>query len=368
MRWFGGALSAIALAIGLQAIFVTVFWPHAHPPAPRMITRAPSHPGEATVMFAGDTAQVDAGLETFQERGLEWSFGSTLDLISAPDLTVVNLEGPITDGGDRYPLWQKFVYRAPSRSAEVLAWAGIDVVNLANNHARDYGASGLSDTLALTSRAGLVSFGAGANEDEARRGLIAQIGEARVGFLGYLEDQIEWRFYSDLFARAHHPGIARLTDSALAEDIARLRPLVDVLVVSFHIGTNYTPPKKSTIAWSERAVELGADLVIDHHPHVAHPLMVHLGRPIALSLGNFAFATEGHEELDYGWLLTAHISGRALDRVEMVPLSVQNRRVRFRPEPLVGEERGRVLAAFASASAEYGAKLKVEADRVVWTR
>jgi poly-gamma-glutamate capsule biosynthesis protein CapA/YwtB (metallophosphatase superfamily) len=136
-------------------------------------------------------------------------------------------------------------------------------------------------------------------------------------------------------------------------------------VVSLHVGYNYHPPQPATVAWSRRAVELGADLVIDHHPHVAHPLMLYRGRPIALSLGNYAFGTPGHAELDYGLLLYAHVGGRGLDRIELQPLAVQNARVHFQPIPLVRDEAARYLERLQGESRALGAELAIEGGRAV---
>ena len=70
--------------------------------------------------------------------------------------------------------------------------------------------------------------------------------------------------------------------------------------------------------------------------HVAHPIAIHEGRPIALSIGNYAFGTQGRESLHDGLMLFAEIDGKRLDRIELVPIDVQNRRVGYQPRPLVG--------------------------------
>jgi poly-gamma-glutamate synthesis protein (capsule biosynthesis protein) len=195
--------------------------------------------------------------------------------------------------------------------------------------------------------------------------VVAQLGGLRVGLLAYCEQQILWRVYVDQFARARHPGVAGLSRRALAEDIARLRPQVDVLVVMLHAGDNYAPPNPAAVRWAERAIDLGADLVVAHHPHVGHPVMLHHGKPILLSLGNYAFGTPGRARLEYGWLAYAHVAGRRLDRIELEPLAVQNRRVDFRPTPLVDDELASVLGRMQAESAARGAQLRIDRGRVI---
>lgn len=332
---------------------------------PRTIARAPWRDGEATILLAGDTAEIDAALPTLAEQGLLWPFQLTMDLVRDADLAIVNHEAPITDGGRRFPIWKDWIYRAPSASAGALAFAGVDVLGLANNHLLDYGAEGLRDTIAHAEAAGLVTAGAGESPEEARRGVIATLGALRVGVLAYCEKQILWRTYVDLYARPGHPGVAALVERDLADDIARLRPRVDVLIVSLHVGLNYAPPTADAVRWSQRAVELGADLVVGHHPHVAHPVAVHQGKPILLSLGNYTFGTPGWSILEHGWLALAHVTGRRLDRVELVPLDVQNRRVRFRPVPLDGAALDAALRRMQAESAAFGARLRIDRGRAI---
>ena len=351
--------------VALHAAVLMAFDPREQPLDPVRITRPADRAGEATVLFAGDTAEADRALPSLVKHGYEYPFSLTVDLVRDADLAVANAEAPITDGGRPFPLYKDYVYRAPAASARALAWAGFDVLTLANNHSVDYGAGGLADTIANARSAGMEAIGAGSDGAEARRGLVAQLGDVRVGLLAYCEKQLLWRVWVDQFARPHHPGVAALVDRDLAADLARLRPQVDVLVVALHAGYNYAPPQPSTVRWAERAIDLGADLVVVHHPHVAHPVQMYKSKPILLSLGNYAFGTPGRDSLDYGWLALARIAGKRLRAVELQPLDVQNRRVEFRPRPLDGEELDRALEAMRRDSAGRGAPVRVESGRVI---
>jgi poly-gamma-glutamate synthesis protein (capsule biosynthesis protein) len=363
-RIAGGALAFLALHCG----FLMMYNPRsaaADHAAPRRIARAPLLLGETTVLFAGDTAEAEFAMPVLLAEGFRYPFSRTDDLVRSADLAVVNAEAPITDSTRVFPIYKQWTYRAPAESMDALAWAGFDVLSLANNHAVDCLDEGVADTIANAERRGLAVVGAGRDAVEARRGVIATVGDVRIGLLAYLENQFLFRIWVDAFARSGHAGAAAATEEALAADIARLRPEVDLLVVSFHAGYNYAPPTASTLRWSRRAVELGADLVVNHHPHVAHPVMMVRGHPVLLSIGNYALGTEGKKWLDYGYLALAHLAGRHLDRVELVPIAVQNRRVHFRPEPLVGDELERALARLRAESAPLGAEVHIERGRGV---
>ena len=366
MRYVGYALAGLVAVLGLYSLIAWNYAPQ-DPTVmdPVRITRAPSVPGEATLLFAGDTAEIDAALPTLRARGFDYPYQATRWLIEGADVSIGNLEGPITDGGDRIPVYTRYVYRAPHESAAALARAGFDLMTMANNHAVDYGRSGIADSARDLRAAGVELIGAGQSDGEARRGAIVTVGGVRIGILAYCEDQFFFRVWMDLFARRGHGGAAALTRKNLADDVARLRPEVDVLIVALHAGYNYRPPQSSTIHWAERAIDLGADAVVVHHPHVAHPVALYKGRPILLSLGNYAFGTPGHWELDYGLLAFLHIRGKKLDRVELVPLAVQNSRVHFQPQPLQGEERDRYLGRLIEDSKKYGAALHEAAGRAI---
>jgi poly-gamma-glutamate synthesis protein (capsule biosynthesis protein) len=364
MRFFAYALIGASALVVVDGALVALYQPRdraADEVAPLRLMRAPSVPGEATVLFAGDTGAIEHAAPLLAERGFQYPFTATVDLVRAADLSVANHEAPLSDGGRPFPLYKDFLYRAPAHAAAALAWAGFDVLELANNHATDYGAEGLRDTVANARAAGMVTVGAGVDAAEARRALIVDIGGVRLGLLDYCERKLTWQLWVDQFARRDHPGVAAAVERDLANDVRRLRPAVDVLVVSFHVGANYAPPTAQAIAWSRRAIDLGADLVVNHHPHLWHPVMMYRGRPILLSLGNYAWGTLG--PVDYGLLAIAHFARCGLDRVELVPIAVQNERVLFRPQPLAGEELDRVLGQLRASSVRLGAEVTLDGGR-----
>lgn len=366
MRWIAYAILGLAAYLFLYTLVLYFYAPRdSTVMEPVRITRAPLAPGEATLLFAGDTAEADAALPTLQKRGFDHPFAATVDLVRAADVAIANLEAPITDGGDPIPVYTRYVYRAPHQSAEALKTAGFDLLTMANNHAVDYGWSGIRDTIDNLHAVGLELIGAGKSDGEARRGAIFTVGGLKVGVIALCEDQIFFRVWVNLFARRGHFGAAALTRKNLEDDIARLRPEVDVLVVALHAGYNYAPPRQATIDWSERAIDLGADLVVVHHPHVAHPVALYKGKPILLSLGNYAFGTPGHADLDYGWLAQVHLTGKKLDRVELIPLAVQNSRVQFQPRLLDGGELDQVLDRMIAESRGHGATLRKARGRAM---
>ena len=113
------------------------------------------------------------------------------------------------------------MFQAPPEAVEGLAFAGFDVVSLANNHALDYHIDGMLETMRLLREYGIAYIGAGRDIQEARSPLIMEVKGVKVGFLSYTEmwfvharEPISWR------ATATEPGVAPAELDSIVEDIA----------------------------------------------------------------------------------------------------------------------------------------------------
>src|ERR687886_151571 len=93
-----------------------------------------------------------------------------VEVAGEADLFVLNLECCVSQRGSPGRLRGKpFFFRAPPAAAELLAALGVDCVTLANNHALDFGAVALADTLRHLAAAGIATVGAGPDLAAARR-------------------------------------------------------------------------------------------------------------------------------------------------------------------------------------------------------
>src|SRR5262249_45576188 len=127
-------------------------------------------------------------------------------VLSDADLTMVNLETAITDAGE--PVAGKnYHFRSPAASFDALKAAGVDVVNMPNNHALDYGPSGLQDTLRAIAAAKLPVTGIGANVTEAYRPFRTTIKGQRVAIVS-ATDWLEPALVDAWSATETQPGLA----------------------------------------------------------------------------------------------------------------------------------------------------------------
>ncbi|MFH2006634.1 MAG: CapA family protein [bacterium] len=357
----------LALLLLGSACFWAVAWTLYNPSvplaAPRIIHR-PRRGPDVTVLLAGDTAPHDKAVPRVRAKGYTYPYSATAELFRQADVSFFNLEAPVTRHPNKFFPY-KFYYHQVDPAA-VPAWKdlGVDVVSLANNHVKDRRDQGLLDTLAHLRKAGIEVVGAGASEPLARRPVIVDVEGTRIGFLAYLQDWWFYNLYHDLFALQGRPGCARFLRADVTEDVRRLKPLVDVVVVSVHWGRTYSSVNPQQRQNAELLASLGVDVVVGHHNHELQPAEW-IGRTLVLySLGNYAFGSLGHTSLRAGLLARLRIQPRTktargrLRSVELLPIVIQNRIVRFRPRRIRRRELP-YLNTFLKQSRKAGTRITI---------
>jgi len=300
------------------------------------------------IAFTGDV-MLDRDVEyAMATEGAGYPFEAARPLFEGVDLAVLNLEGTFTDIGT--PLDKQYQFTTDPSLALGLralpAWA----VSLSNNHATDYGLPGLERTLQALDEVEVASFGAGLTEADARAGVIATAEAApSIAFLGYSD------IGETIFASGDQGGVARASVEAITEDVARVRaqPDVDFVVVTLHMGTEYThvvTARQQELA--RAAIDAGADLVVGHHPHVLQPVEEYEtadGRTglILYSLGNFVFDLDAEDLAVLGEGPFQSVVA-AVTFEEGQPLALELRPARIdvtenRPRPATPEEAAAIL-------------------------
>jgi poly-gamma-glutamate synthesis protein (capsule biosynthesis protein) len=271
------------------------------------------------------------------------------DLLRTADIAMVNLESPVTTRGT--PAVKPYIFRMHPRFLSALADAGIDVVNIANNHIMDYGVDGLLDTFLYLDSAGVHRVGAGRTSAEAHRPVLLKVRGIRVAFLGY---------YGGGEARGagvFSPGVARRYPPQMAADIRSLRDSVDLIVVNLHWGTEKAAfPDPSQQGVARGLIDAGADLVIGHHPHVLQGIERYAGGVIAYSLGNFIFG--GNSRHTYNTAVLDVAVRRSRWSVRAVPVGVRQ----WRAMLLEGAEADAVLALLRARSTQFERSIFTEPD------
>lgn len=291
-----------------------------------------------TMAFAGDSYAEGVLRQRLDERPQDF-VGPYADLFRSVDLTVLNLETAITEGGDR--LDKSFTFRAPPRILDALEAGGVDVVSLANNHGMDYGLRGLQDSVsAKRARADGMVIGIGLDEDEAYAPHLTEIDGQRIAVIGatqVLDDSLieSWTAGPD------KPGLAsaKRVDRLVAE-VERVRPDVDTLAVTVHWGVETeTCPTQVQKDLARRLVDAGADIVVGGHQHRVAGGGRLDGALIHYGLGNFLFKENSAAGAKTG-VLVVDVTGRRIDGYRWEPGRIAN----SLPAPLAGAERDAALA------------------------
>lgn len=219
-----------------------------------------------------------------------YPFKALRDTLASADILFGNLESPIAEAGHPYEKTGSFVFSTPPVAADVLHWAGFDVVSSANNHAWDAGIDGVVETVQQLDRVGVGHVGTGVTLDLAHRAVVVERKGWRVAFLGMTR---AFNAAPDSFFA--HPGSRYVAwaDSGWAyPEIRRLKAdgLADLVVVSVHAGQEFADePDRTLRRFFRGAIDAGADICLGHHPHVLQPVEWYHGKPIAYSMGNFIF-------------------------------------------------------------------------------
>ena len=199
-----------------------------------------------------------------REQNDGYFFSNMQELFANDDITVANLEGTFTDYTVKTP--KKFNFRAPPHYANILISGDIDIVNICNNHIKDYGQKGYDDTLDTLSNYGIPYFGFDNYYIYEKDGI-------KVGFVG--------------LASIWDGTINNRIDKAIAYFNENN---CNSIIFTFHWGTEREYKQNSSqIKVAHYAIDHGADLVIAHHPHVLQGIEEYNGKYIVYSLGNFCF-------------------------------------------------------------------------------
>jgi poly-gamma-glutamate synthesis protein (capsule biosynthesis protein) len=263
---------------------------------------------------------------------LEYPFQYVAPYLRDADVTVGNVESALGDIGEPAP--KHYPFQAPPEAAEALALAGFDVVSLANNHAGDYGMDALLQGIDLLRAQNVAPIGAGANDAEAHAPHVVEVNGLRVAFLGYVHVPVEASTAFDTAtwtATADGPGLAWADPERIRQDVAAIRPEVDLVVVVLHSGYEYIEePSEPQVAAAQAAAEAGADLVVGHHAHILQGVGYHEEGVIAYGLGNFAFEIDGPPETA---ILNVWLDADGVRQLEVRPAIVTERGLPRLAEP-----------------------------------
>lgn len=279
-----------------------------------------------------------------REQDPAYFFENVYDIFSADDMTIVNLEGPLTLFEERREN-QTYCISGDPAYVNVLTEGSVEAVGLANNHHLDYLQQGSEDTVAALKEAG-ISYA------YDRYAGIYETKGIRIGFVAVNEVE-------------QYTGVEKY----IQEGIAALREEgCQLVLVSCHWGTEREYyPEDYQKSLGRKCIDWGADLVVGHHPHVIQGIEEYQGKYIVYSMGNFCFGANRNPE-DKDCLIVQQTfvfeNGEKLEETQFraIPCSVSSITSRndYKPTPAKGQEARRILDRLNEYSLELGLQFDEE--------
>jgi capsule synthesis protein PGA_cap len=304
---------------------------------------SPVSSDEFTIAFAGDvhfTGRTATRLATNPAT----VFGQAAPELDSADLTMVNLETAITTRGDPAP--KDFHFRAPATAFTALREAGIDVATMANNHAADYGAVGLHDTLAAIRSSHFPVVGIGADASAAFAPWVHTVQGTRVAIIA--ASQVRDETLANYAAGADSPGIASADSDRLLESVRAARAAGDVVIVYLHWGIEFDScPNSDQRGLADALAKAGASAIVGAHVHVLQGAGWRPdGKYVAYGLGNYLWwRSFGNAQDDNGVLTLTFRHGRVA-AARFHPAHLDDRGV---PVPATGTQAARINHAWQQA-------------------
>jgi poly-gamma-glutamate capsule biosynthesis protein CapA/YwtB (metallophosphatase superfamily) len=308
----------------------------------------------------------------------QWPWGDASGVIDdmAPDVRLINLECAITRSTDFAP-GKAVHYRMNPANLPVLTAVRLDACALANNHALDFGRTGLTDTLDALTSVGLAAAGAGHDSAQARqpaavpvpggsRTLIFACGTASSGI------PAQWA------AAPNRPGMEYLPNlvDASADDLtARVRDAKqpgDIAIVSIHWGSNWGyEVDRDQARFARRLIDGGVDLIHGHSSHHPRPIEIYHGKLILYGCGDCIDDYEGisgyrqyRDDLRLLYFASLQPDTGRLAGLRMVPMQARKMSLHHAPR-----SDGNWLASILDQiSRSYGSRIGLEPNGVLTVR
>jgi poly-gamma-glutamate synthesis protein (capsule biosynthesis protein) len=353
-RWIAGAGALLVLAAGCSGSPATraerPTGPGAAGPSSAAASSAASSPpsssaaertdtrppGEFTIALAGDVHFEDRTADRLAADPAT-AFGVAAPVLSAADLTMVNLETSISVGGTAAN--KSFTFQAPPTAFDALRDAGVDVATMANNHAADYGADGLDQTLAAITASGFPTVGIGPNAAAAYAPWYTTLRGVRVAIIA--ASQVQDETLRDFTAGPDSPGIASAYSQQLIDSVTAARAQADVVLVYLHWGTEYdTCPNDDQQSLADELAAAGATAVVGTHAHVLQGAgWRDDGTYVAYGLGNYLWWMSFGNNQDDNGVLTLTFRANKVADASFAPAQLDDTGV---PVPAIGDNAQRI--------------------------
>ena len=306
-------------------------------PQPQTVELTLSFVGDCTLGTNQNHPYENAFHEYYDDNGTDYFLEKVRHIFAADDLTVVNLEGSLTNATERVE--KKYNHKGPPEYVQILTGSSVEVATMGNNHRLDYGEAGFLETVETLENAGIDYC-----YDDVY--LIREVKGGKGGFVSVNES---------------NEGSA--VEAYLDEGYEFLRQAGCAIVIAcVHWGTEKSHVLEDYQTYlGHKLIDMGYDLVVGCHPHVLQAIECYNGKYICYSLGNFCYGGNRNPlDKDSGIFQQTFtlVDGvvQVNDDVQFIPCSLSGRSDwnDCQPRLLSGKEYLRVIEKMNSFGAEFG--------------
>ncbi len=245
------------------------------------------------------------------KNDFSWSFQKINHILQQNDFNLANLESPIIKDCPKGETGT-FTFCGDTRFLPYLSENKF-IFNLANNHIFNYGKDGFSQTKNYLNDNKIGYFYSHQPDSEFFQ---KNINGINFGFLGF--DYIT------------NP---KLESETIVDLVKKYDSYVDWLIVSIHWGNEYLPnPEKWRVDLAHQLVDVGADIIHGHHPHVLQPKEIYQDKPIYYSLGNFIFDQDWSIETSTSEIVNMTVTKTTIIDQKIIPLTIKHN---SQPQPTI---------------------------------
>ncbi len=231
---------------------------------------------DINILIAGDFAPCRSIEDAYNSGKRNFYDSHILELLHNKDLSLVNLELPLTRVDTPIPKVGPNI-KARHELIELVTEARFDIACLANNHIYDHGEQGLQDTLDVCEKNGIITVGAGSTLAEAQRILYRTVKSRTVAVVNFAENE----FCNASLKQGGANPMDLIDNVHQIQDARRNAEIVLVIVHGGHEHYHYPSPRM--VKQYRYYVENGADAVVSHHTHCIGPYEIYEGKPIIYS-------------------------------------------------------------------------------------
>ncbi len=243
------------------------------------------------IIYYGNVRDAASLSDGTRKYNFKPTFEPVKDKIQNADIAFINQETVMA--GEGYDLSYYPRFNSPRDIGYDLVELGYDVVNIANNHMLDKGATGLSNTIDFWKQQNCLMIGGYENSDDYDTIRTMEKNGINIAFLSYTY------FTNGLSKPASSPlAIPYTNDRDIIRQTALAKKQSEFIIASVHWGDEGSfKPNAEQKRIAQLLADCGVDVIIGHHPHVIQPIEWIYDKDgnktlCVYSLGNFAAEQE----------------------------------------------------------------------------